>query len=546
VVNLDAPLDTVFINAGAGSTNSFMLNSNTRWTVSDNSSWLIATPINGNADATINLIAIQGNIGPERAANVYINATSGNAADTVVVVQRTSGRFINATPDTVYFDANSTPSQTINLNTNVNWNLSSSASWFNFTPTSGVNNGTATVSAQNNTSNLIRTDFIVVSGNLGASNDTVFIVQDSLVASLSVNPNNITLAQAMGSNSSFIVNSTVSWQTQSGANWLTITNPTSTSDTNTVQISANSINPSVNTRSSFVAVQDVNGILFDTVFVDQIGGLLVLSANPNNVNLNQNAGSNASVNLDANIPWTASPADNWLSINPTSGNDTTTLNVSATTANTSTRARSSFIALEGGSGAIVDTIFVDQQGATPILAVTPKQLNLAQTSGSLDSFQVNSNTKWQVVAGANWLTINTPAILSDSNKVQVVTISANTGIANRSSFVAVQDSAGTLFDTVFVDQMGINAMLSGTPDTLLLGPANGSTVGLNITASHSWTAVEGDTWFSIDQSSGNGNTNLTATSNSSNSSSSQRSSYIVLKDAVNNLTDTVIVLQEGT
>lgn len=547
---LDAVEDTVFINAGAGSTSTFNLNSNTSWSTSDNATWLIPTPVNGSGTQMVSLLAIQPNIGPERSALVFVDETGGSLKDTVVVIQRTSGRFIDANPDTLFFAATMAPSQSISLNTNVTWNLASTATWLSFAPASGTNNGTPSVSVQDNTTNQIRTDFIVISGNLGASNDTVFVVQDAVNSpppSLSVNPNVINLAQAMGSNSSFTVNSTVVWQTQSGATWLTVTNPANTSDTNTVQIMANSMNASTSPRSTFVAVQDVGGTLFDTVFVDQLGGSLILSPTPRNVTINQASGSNATVSLSSNVNWTATSAGVWLNVTPTTGNGNTSLTVSANSANASSNTRNSFIALDGGSGAILDTIFVEQLGNTQQLSVAPSNITLAQAMGSLDSFIVNSNVVWQVSSGATWLTANAPFNSFDTNKVEIIANSMNPNPNPRSSFIAVENvraTLPTLFDTVFVTQLGTTPVLSGAPDTIMLPFSSGSVANLSLTASGNWTAIEGDLWFSLNQSSGTGSANLTLTANSNNTTGSQRLSFVALADNVNNLSDTVIVIQD--
>ncbi|MBL4708895.1 MAG: hypothetical protein JKY48_10705, partial [Flavobacteriales bacterium] len=244
-VTIDAPVDTLYINAGAGSTNSFNLTSNVSWSNTDNATWLVASPVNGSGNASINLLAIQANIGPERTAQLIINSTTTTDADTVVVIQRTSGRFIIANPDTLFYVANSAPGQTASLNTNVNWTLTPNQTWISTSPSSGVNTGSSNISVQNNTAFVERIGYVVVSGTLGAMNDTIFIVQEAATLappSLSVNPMSITLAQPMGSSDVFTVNSTTTWQTQSGATWLSVTNPASTSDTNNVQITANSMN----------------------------------------------------------------------------------------------------------------------------------------------------------------------------------------------------------------------------------------------------------------------------------------------------------------
>ncbi|MBL4708064.1 MAG: T9SS type A sorting domain-containing protein, partial [Flavobacteriales bacterium] len=78
----------------------------------------------------------------------------------------------------------------------------------------------------------------------------------------------------------------------------------------------------------------------------------------------------------------------------------------------------------------------------------------------------------------------------------------------------------------------------------LLGANSGSTGTLNIGSTGNWTGIEGDTWFSLGQSSGSGISMVSLTTNSTNTSMTQRISYVALADAANSLTDTVVIIQD--
>jgi M6 family metalloprotease-like protein len=546
VAILNGSPDTVYINPGAGSTASFTLSSNLQWSISDNAPWLVSSPNTGSGGSNINLLAIQANIGPERSAEVYINATGRSEKDTVIVIQRSSGKYLTVTPDTLFFAGNPAGSQSSNISTNVNWTASNSFSWISLGSSSGTGNASPSVSVSSNTGSTKRTGFIVFSGSNGVSNDTVFVVQDTIVRipSLSVDPASLILAQASGSNASFTVNSTVVWQTQAGASWLTVNNPAITSDTNTVQIVANSMNMGSTNRDSYVAVQDVSGTLFDTVYVSQLGGAIVLSASPKNITLSQANGSSDQSVLTSNLSWTASSGATWLSATPANGNGNATINITALSANTSTQTRSSYIALDGGSGTLFDTIFVDQQGLNPLLSVNPASLSLGQAINSLDTFTVNANVDWQLSAGASWLTVNAFAGTTDTSRVEIVANTANTSAGIRSTFVAVQDLNGTLFDTLFVNQFGNTLTLSSSPDTVLIGASSGNSGNVSITTNTSWTSQSGNSIFSMTPSSANGSTSATISVNADNTSGVRITSFIALEDLAQNLFDTIVVIQD--
>jgi len=547
-VQLSTNPDTITINDAMGSFGNFNVTSNTSWTTSDNANWLDVSPINGNLNQSATATANQANLGPVRYAEAYVISAVGNERDTVVVEQLAAANFMDVQPDTLFFLATPAGSQNFTINSNINWNANANSTWVSINPSTGSNVANPTVTVNTNSSNMQRWDTIVVSGSLGVQNDSIIVFQDSAIPpppSLSVNPQNLTLAQAANSSSNFTVNSTVVWQTISGATWLTVNNPANTSDTNVVNIVANSMNVSVNDRNTFVAVQDINGTLFDTVFVTQSGGSLILSSNPNSVTLNQNAGSNAPVSLTSNLNWTLSSSNaSWLDANPKSGNGNTTITVDAIAANPNTSIRSAYIAIDGANGAAFDTIFVDQLGVPEHLNVNPKIISLSQAIGSSDNFTINSNVNWQTTSGATWLTVTNPASTKDTGIVQLTANSANSNASPRATYVAIQDINGTLFDTVFVTQLGSNPVLNLNPDTVILNSNIGSIGTVNLSSNGNWLLSQGGSFFSANPTIGSGNNSIILTANSDNLGSSRRISYLAAQDILNSLTDTVIVIQD--
>ncbi|MEQ9353308.1 MAG: CUB domain-containing protein [Vicingaceae bacterium] len=546
---ITASPDTIFLGDQINSTNTFNITTSSSWTSADNAGWLSVSPVSGTGNATGTAEAIQANLlNQERIGEIYINSSITNSSDTIIVVQRSNGNILSISPDTLYFDGNPLGGQNATVSSNVNWNLTSTATWITVGTTSGVNNGSSIVSVSTNSTSSLRSAFVILSGTGGVVNDTMVVVQDTIVPlppSLSVDPNSLSIASPSGSNASFDVNSNVVWQTTAGDPWLTITNPTSTVDTNTVQISSNTANTTTTSRTSYVAVQDVNGTLFDTVFVTQLGNNTILSVSPNNLTLNNPQGSNASASLAANINWTASIGASWLSASPLSGNSNANITVTANSANLATTDRVSFVALEGGGGAIVDTIFITQIAAPQTLSVSPNSVALAQAANSTSNFTINSNVDWQTLSGAPWLTIGNPAITSDTGVVQLTANSMNMNPLPRTTFVAVQDISGTLFDTVQVSQLGSNPVLSTNPDTIVLAETVNNNATFNLVSNGDWKLIAGDLWLSPSPSVGSGNASITVTSNSANPNLFARVSFIAIEDTLNNLLDTIIVVQDA-
>lgn len=532
VIFLDAVQDTITINAGAGSTGSISVNSNSNWSTSDNATWLIVSPLNGSHNQSINALAIQPNIGPKRYAKAYINAQTGIQKDSVVIVQRASGNFLSANPDTLYFAANPSASQNASIVSSVSWNLTPSQSWITSIPNSGNNNGSSAVSVSQNTNTAIRFGHIVVSGNLGVANDTIFVKQDAAPVqppSLSVSPSNLSLNQANGSSGMFTVNSTVQWQTSSGATWLTVVNPANTFDTNTVMISANSANASPNPRSSFVAVQDIAGTLFDTVFVSQLGLNPSLDANPDTVYLGATAGSVGNANITSNQNWNLTIPVTWVNANLSNGTGNAALTFTANADNNTGANLISYAAISDASNSLFDTIFIVQDfiKSTGGVTTNPDTIRLAAAMGSSNTFSViaSSATSWTSTPDASWINLSSTNG-TGSKTITVTANSANLNTTERMTFIVTSDASLPIPDTVFVIQEGTILNFSVSPNNLSLNFNSGSNGQVNVSSTVNWTISNPVTWLTLSTSSGSNNGVVTITANSDNLSGINRTANL--------------------
>jgi|GEM_PF-526105 len=544
-VNIDVPQDTVYINAGAGSTTSLSLSSNVTWSNTDNAAWLIASPRNGSGNTTLNLLAIQANIGPERSAELIINSSSTADADTVIVIQRTSGRFVLANPDTLYFAGDAAPSQNASLTSNVSWTLAPNQSWIITSPSTGLNNGSSSIMVQNNTGNQVRTSFVLVTGTLGASNDTVWVVQDTSIIinipSLALDKMNITLAQTTCSSDVFTVNSNTSWQTTSGATWLTVTNPATTSDTQRVTVTANTSNLAALPRATFVAVQDVAGTLYDTVFVFQTGLAPILIGAPDTILLGASSGSTGVLNVGSTGIWTGIEGDTWFSLSQNTGTGVSAVNLTASSANIGSNQRFSYVALADAINSLTDTVVIIQDTISPGLATTPDTLRVGSAFGSSATFNVSTTLSWAATPSASWITAN-PNSGTGSGSITAAA-DANPGTVDRIAYIEVSSTGGALnTDTVWIIQQGFVANLEVNPSVVNLGFTAGSNETVNITSNTSWVITNPASWLTVSTNSGINDQMLTITTNADNLTGATRTATILV-DGIGAVTKSVTVNQ---
>ncbi len=543
VSTITAAIDTIYLNAGNGSLNSFQVTANASWTTSDNQSWLISSPINGNGNQTINLLAIQGNIGPERTAQLYINALTGIGGDTVTVIQRSSGRFLDIPADTLFFPALNPSSQSFNLLANVSWTLTKSSPWISLTPLNGSNNSNPQVSISDNSSNQIRSGYIVASGTQNAGNDTIYIQQDSLPQSFSVSPKNILLSYNTGSFDSILVNANLNWVLTHSASWLT-TSASSGNDSTYVTITSNSANLTFADRSTYIYFDAGNGRFVDSVLITQKFHLRNFSVSPKNRTLSYASGSSDSVQVNANLNWVLTSAASWLTTSTSSGSDSANITITANSANLTFADRSAYIYFDAGNGRFVDSVLITQEFLLRTFSVSPNNLTLNSTTGSLDIVQVYANLDWTLSNSATWLSTN----VTSGNDSATVTITANSApptIADRSSYVYFNAGNGRFLDSVLVTQRGILPFLVGSPDTVLLSMGVGEVATFNISASSNWNITSASNWLTLNKLNGAGNDIITASTSSINTTNIARIAELYLTDVANNLKDTLIVIQGG-
>ena len=242
-------------------------------------------------------------------------------------------------------------SANVAVTSNVSWTVTDNQSWLSVSPTAGANNGSFTVSATANTGTTSRTGAVTVTG--GGLTRTIAVTQAGATA------NNLTLSAStwapasVASSTAVNVTANVSWTVTDDQSWLSAS-PTSGSNNGSFTLSATA-NTGTASRTGTVTV--TGGGITRTVAVTQAaaaGNSLTLSASswaP------ASAASTSTVNVTANVSWTVTDDQSWLSASPTSGSGNGSFTLSATT-NSGTTSRTGTVTVAGGG--ITRTIAVTQ------------------------------------------------------------------------------------------------------------------------------------------------------------------------------------------
>jgi len=138
------------------------ISSNTSWEASSDSEWCIISPKNGVNNGSISY-NIQQNTNTEgRTATITFTA-QGATSTTVKISQVKLIPSLSVTSSKEITIAHNTIGSNITIQSNTAWNVKSDASWCIVGTGSGINNGTATLSIQPNTTDNIRIASVTVS-----------------------------------------------------------------------------------------------------------------------------------------------------------------------------------------------------------------------------------------------------------------------------------------------------------------------------------------------------------------------------------------------
>ncbi|MBF0224593.1 MAG: M6 family metalloprotease domain-containing protein [Desulfobacterales bacterium] len=321
--------------------------SNVSWTVTESATWLSVSPTSGtnNGSFTVNYDA---NTGNERSAIITV---SGGGKTATVTVTQNAVSSLSVTPATKTVE-NISGTFNVTVTSNVSWTISEGSTWISVSPTSGINNGSFTVSYGANTGTE-RSAIIAVNG--GGKTATVTVTQKA-VSSLSVNPTTKTVENISGT-FNVTVTSNVSWTISESSTWI-IVSPISGTNNGSF-----AVNYGANTgieRSAIITIS--GGGKTATVTVNQ-NAVSSLSVIPMTKTVEKTSGT-FDVTVTSNVNWTVTESSTWLSVSPTSGTNNAPFTV-IYDVNTGDE-RSAIITVSGG-------------GETKTVTVTQKSVN-AKTS----------------------------------------------------------------------------------------------------------------------------------------------------------------------
>jgi hypothetical protein len=467
----------------------FAVAANVDWTAVADHPWIVIAGGAAGAGNGIVTYDVAENTGAARSGTVTVSG--GGISQTFTVNQAAASGVLVIDPASRDHGAGAVGGQTIAVTAVVAWTAQTAQTWITITGgDSGTGDGTVTYAVDAN-AGAARSGAITVSG--GGILRTFTVNQAAFFPSLEIAPASRNHGPAVASGQTFAVTANVSWTASTSQAWITLSGGATGTGNGTVTYGV-AANTGV-ARSGFITLSD--GVLTQIFTVNQAAGFTSLNIDPASRNHAAAAAGGQTIEVTANVAWTAVANDAWIVItggSPGSGNGTVAYSIGLN----SGAARSGTITIAGGG---VSRIFtVGQAEAPPALVLAPASTNVPSTTSTGRQFAVVANVSWTVVTNPPWLTV-TDGGSGTGNGTLVFSMAANVEMTSRTGGLVVAGGGITVTGTVVQAgaPVAIHPALTNLPAAASAGHA------VAVAASGSWTVVTNGNWISVtDGSSGTG------------------------------------------
>ena len=335
---VQASPDTIrFTDLGGLAT--FDIFSDTTWQISSATSFFSLNKTSGTYDDNVEV-----NAGPNtsllaREGIIYISAVNDpQISDSIVVIQ-SAPLYLNVSPNAVLLNPTLGSMDSVEINANVNWNVSHSSSWLSINQTSGTGYTKLMITAlSDNQTGSDRKDTLVFT-SVDHVDVIVEVTQlDASTPTFSVSVDTVYLQNHQGSTAIFSVQSNQSWTISENSSWL-ILNPLSGTGIMDIDLMAASKNIVGNERVAKVTVSSP-GFNDEEVTVIQLGSKPMLSVSKDPVILGSDSGSVETFNISSNLTsWVISTNANWFTVSPNTGSFTQQVELTSSDSNVSSNIR---------------------------------------------------------------------------------------------------------------------------------------------------------------------------------------------------------------
>ena len=400
-----------------GETREMELKSTGDWTVNDVPDWLSVSPMSGNGDATLTLVAQPNATGQNR--NGEVKASTKDVSATLKVSQDTNGddpapdpddpdnpddpddpdepqHYLEVAPNILQMVCTGESKQ-LSVTCDEAWEILVSEVWVSFDKTEGDGDDVVTVTVGENPYYEARNAEIRCVSASGLSS-RIDVVQEATPDPhfLEVTPSSLSFGSEGGSQD-VAVGCDTGWRVEGLEEWLSASTDGGMGN-GTVTFTAV---PNVYDEGRAAVVTIISGNLVRRIGVTQEPGEEQhwAEVEPDSLFIGQ-AGGVRSFTITSNTSWTVA-VPSWITILASSGTGDATLEFIAD-ANMTLSERIGFIHVMR-NGEVLASLVVVQAGIESILSANVTEIDMPAEGGSY-TFHLTANQSWTISSGVAWLT----------------------------------------------------------------------------------------------------------------------------------------------
>ena len=353
--------------------------------------------------------------------------------------------FLRVTPSSLDFGSDDVDKKSLNINSNVSWNIILGYDWCHVSELSGTGNRELTVYCDKNTTNKNRNDVIKIITNSETWEVPVF--QSATLYYLNATVKNLTFDGRKDETAKFQVQSNTKWSIKSLHNLGMLSQ-----NGDEITLAAKRNTTALEKRDTIIVNSVEIESLADTIYVRQTAGEdPYLNINPDSLNY-ENQGGVQKFTISTNVEWNLSLESNknWCQItSDTSGEGGAEISVSVSKNAANQPARDALLTIKSSAGN--KTLKIHQAaGDIGYLTASPSPMNVNANAATLD-LKVDSNLDvWTVeISNSSWCKLLTTEGSFDGT-IQI-SVERNTSSEVRTATVTIKSSIEPVKVTISQD-----------------------------------------------------------------------------------------------
>ncbi len=315
----------------------------------------------------------------------------------------------------------------------------------------------------------------------------VYVYVDSGI--INGNKDEINFLSVSGTDNTFEITAQDDWTASASENWVSLSSYSGTSGTSSVDVSVTA-NPSQSGRTATVTFS-CSGDTFDLA-INQ-SGIIGVTGDTSAIVFKASGGSNTQLTVTADMNWTATSSENWLTVSPSAGTiGSSAITLTADQYSDTTSARTASVTFSSSVNTFVvsvtqkkvstfggiilgqleaqamylgeyevEALYLGDMeiaaGGPPSWKMTPSAITVHQSSAST-SIRIVSPTNWTLDAGgADWITL-TPSAGTSGRTTVAVEIDEYTGSTSRNVTITGMTTDSASSATCVVTQNYISGL----------------------------------------------------------------------------------------